>query len=232
MVNKFDCLNVITGQVNALFANKEPWQVASITAISLMTTIWVWEQIWKDESKLNDQMSQQNIKNSYFQIGLTSRAKKRFFKLIRLVPAVQRRIDSEIGEIAISMDDSVQKRTAHMQYFTSLPPFGLSDEELLMQVDSYLTLGEYKWKEGRVSGAVYNFNGDLCNLVATVYKKTAYTNPLHADIFPGINKMEAEVVRMCATMFNGSSASVGTVRQFFPWNLKNGSLQPLSVKLM
>lgn len=99
----------------------------------------------------------------------------------------------------------------HMQYFTSLPPLGLSDEELLMQVDSYMALGEYKWKEGRVSGAVYNFSDDLCNLVSIIYKKTAYTNPLHADIFPGINKMEAEVVRMCAAMFNGGSEAVGTV---------------------
>lgn len=51
MGQNFDCFNVITRQVNVLFANKEPWQVASITAISLMTTIWFWEQIVKDESK-------------------------------------------------------------------------------------------------------------------------------------------------------------------------------------
>lgn len=39
----------------------------------------------------------------------------------------------------------------------------------------------------------------------------AWTNPLHADIFPDIRKMEAEVVRMCCTMFNGDSQSCGTV---------------------
>lgn len=109
------------------------------------------------------------------------------------------------------MESSVRERTAHMQYFKELPLLGLSQDELLDQIDKYLSLGEYKWKEGRVSGAVYNFNKELCDLVAAVYEKTAYTNPLHADIFPGINKMEAEVVRMCATMFYGGSECVGTV---------------------
>ena len=43
------------------------------------------------------------------------------------------------------------------------------------------------------------------------YKKFAWTNPLHPDLFPDIRKMEAEVVRMCCTMFNGDSDSCGTV---------------------
>lgn len=53
MLKSCDWFGGITRQVNALFANKEPWQVASITAVSLMTTIWIWEQIQHDESKQN-----------------------------------------------------------------------------------------------------------------------------------------------------------------------------------
>lgn len=51
MIKSCDWFSGITRQVNALFVNKEPWQVASITAVSLMTTIWIWEQINHDESK-------------------------------------------------------------------------------------------------------------------------------------------------------------------------------------
>lgn len=112
------------------------------------------------------------------------------------------------------MESTVRERTADMEYFTTLPLLGLSKDQLLNQIDNYLGLGTYKWKEGRVSGAVYNFNDKLCELVAAIYEKTAYTNPLHSDIFPGINKMEAEVVRMCAAMFNGDDNSVGTVWKF------------------
>lgn len=143
--------------------------------------------------------------------GIAQRTKKRFFRWIRILPAVRRKIENEIGKVSESMEASVRERTANMDYYTSLPGYGLSKEEILKTIDEYLALGEFKWKEGRVSGAVYNFNDDLCNLVGTVYEKTSYTNPLHSDIFPGINKMEAEVVRMCANMFNGGPEAVGTV---------------------
>lgn len=100
-----------------------------------------------------------------------------------------------------------------MGYYTKLPFDGISQNDILKLVDDYLALGNYKWKEGKVSGAVYNFNDHLSELVGAVYKKTSYTNPLHPDIFPGINKMEAEVVRMSAALFKGDSNVVGTVRE-------------------
>lgn len=125
---------------------------------------------------------------------------------------MRRRIEHEIAKAAADMEKSTAERTKHMQYFTALPLLGMSKEELLMQIDNYLALGEFEWRDGRVSGAVYNYNTELCSLVGQIYEKTAYTNPLHCDVFPGINKMEAEVVRMCAAMFNGQANAVGTVR--------------------
>ncbi|VDM01886.1 unnamed protein product [Schistocephalus solidus] len=38
-----------------------------------------------------------------------------------------------------------------------------------------------------------------------------WTNPLHTDAFPSVRRMEAEVVRMCLTMFHGDENSCGTV---------------------
>lgn len=38
--------------VNSLFGHREPWQVASITASSLITSIWIWNFLFQDESKL------------------------------------------------------------------------------------------------------------------------------------------------------------------------------------
>lgn len=124
---------------------------------------------------------------------------------------VSQKIDNEMSQISEDMERAIRERTSEMDYFVTLPEDGVSRAEILKLIDAYLDLGAYKWKEGRVSGAIYNFNAELCDLVAAVYQKTSYTNPLHSDIFPGINKMEAEVVRMCATMFNGGPESVGTV---------------------
>lgn len=128
-----------------------------------------------------------------------------------MFPPIRRRIESEIQKVGKSLENTVAERTTHMQFYTTLPMHGMSKEELLMQIDNYLAIGEYEWREGHVSGAVYNYSNELCDLAAAVYHKTAYTNPLHSDVFPGINKMEAEVIRMCGAMFNGDANTVGTV---------------------
>ena len=44
------------------------------------------------------------------------------------------------------------------------------------------------------------------------YAKTAYANPLNPDAFPGIRKMEAEVVRIACNLFHGNpDTSCGTM---------------------
>jgi sphinganine-1-phosphate aldolase len=67
------------------------------------------------------------------------------------------------------------------------------------------------WKEGAMSGTVYNCSKDGLKLIADVYGLTSLTNPLHPDAFPGIRQMEMEVVRMTCAMFNGDSKTVGCV---------------------
>jgi sphinganine-1-phosphate aldolase len=63
-----------------------------------------------------------------------------------------------------------------------------------------------------IEGTVYaDVNSELNELVTKVYGMTAYTNPLHPDVFPGINKMEAEIVRMVCNLFNGDNETCGTL---------------------
>ncbi len=45
-------------------------------------------------------------------------------------------------------------------------------------------------------------NPELTELMTKVYGMAAWTNPLHPDTFPGVRKMEAEIVRMCCDLFN------------------------------
>lgn len=84
---------------------------------------------------------------------------------------------------------------------------------ILIISSSAICAGKFDWKSGYASGTVYNGAEDLTTLMTRVYGMSAWTNPLHADVFPGIRKMEAEVVRMCCNMFNGGPDSCGTVRQ-------------------
>lgn len=51
--------------------------------------------------------------------------------------------------------------------------------------------------------------------MGNIYAIASYTNPLHPDVFPGICKMEAEVVRMACNLFHGDSETCGTVSSSF-----------------
>lgn len=182
-------LRLVTAPVDRALAGKAPWQIVAITTSTVLGAIWLWELLSEDES-------------------LYSRIKRRFFKLARLVPAVRQKIESEVAKI----DESFTKEAAQYGKFTTvLPESGLRPDQILQKVDEYLALGHYKWKEGFISGAVYYYNPDLVKLVTEVYGKASYTNPLHSDVFPGICKMEAEVIRMTATLFNGGAKACGTM---------------------
>jgi sphinganine-1-phosphate aldolase len=60
----------------------------------------------------------------------------------------------------------------------------------------YASLGDVNWREGRVSGTVYHGGKDLTELQCKAYSMFAVTNPLHPGVFPGVRKMESEIVAM------------------------------------
>ncbi|XP_011206921.2 sphingosine-1-phosphate lyase [Bactrocera dorsalis] len=182
----------ITSGLNRAFGNKEPWQVAAITATTVLGTVWLWTFINQDES-------------------LFVRGKRQFFRLVKKLPAVRRKIDAEISKAKRDFESEISKSCNDLSWSLKLPANGLSRDEILQLVDKHLNIGHYNWREGRVSGAVYGFKADLVELNTEVYGKTSYTNPLHPDIFPGVCKMEAEVVRMACTLFHGDANSCGTM---------------------
>jgi glutamate/tyrosine decarboxylase-like PLP-dependent enzyme len=67
------------------------------------------------------------------------------------------------------------------------------------------------WQNGRASGAVYFGDTDLYRLQVEALLKTAVFNPLHPDIFPGVRKLEAEIVRWSCDLFHGGPESTGVV---------------------
>jgi sphinganine-1-phosphate aldolase len=53
-----------------------------------------------------------------------------------------------------------------------------------------------RWEDGMVSGAVYHGGKDLLALQTEAYGLFTVANPIHPDVFPGVRKMEAEIVAM------------------------------------
>lgn len=178
--------------LNGHFQGKEPWQIVSVTTSTVLFSVWCYGFFFQDES-------------------LVERSKKTAFRLFRKIPAVKKQIEDELESISKGFEEDVRESTKNLTFITELPKSGIKREDIINKLDDNLTLGNYDWKGGKVSGAVYFYNEDLINLVSEVYGKTSYTNPLHPDLFPGLCKMEAEVIRMSANLFHGDEDVVGSM---------------------
>lgn len=107
--------------------------------------------------------------------------------------------------------NDIEDRTKHLTYITNLPDSGLKKDDILQILNRNTNLGDFEWKKGLVSGSIYCFKEDLIDLVSKVYHDTSYSNPLHPDLFPGLCKMEAEVVRITTNLFGGDENTCGCV---------------------
>uniref|UniRef100_A0A8C7MGD1 sphinganine-1-phosphate aldolase n=1 Tax=Oncorhynchus kisutch TaxID=8019 RepID=A0A8C7MGD1_ONCKI len=170
----------------------EPWQIIGATLISTLGAVWVKGFLFQQET-------------------LTSRIKKQCFRLIRKIPFVGAAIQTQLNKALDDMSVSLCALKEGMNYTKQLPEQGLTQAEVLDRISEYETLNEVDWENGRVSGAVYWGDQTLTKLLVKVYGDFAWSNPLHPDIFPGVRKMEAEVVRMTCTLFNGGPNTCGTV---------------------
>lgn len=60
---------------------------------------------------------------------------------------------------------------------------------------------------GRVSGAVYHGGEELNTVIQEAMSNFLVTNPLHPDVFPGVRKMESELVRSVLNLFSGPNGA-------------------------
>ncbi|CAH8636447.1 unnamed protein product [Heterobilharzia americana] len=133
-----------------------------------------------------------------------------FYALLKKTPFVRSYIKKKLGEVLKEVHKSVHKKTSHIVYEKRLPKYGHSMEEVLSSVQKYKALEYIKWNEGYASGSVYPKDDILNDLCAKVFKEFLWTNPLHPDLFVDIRRMEAEIIRMCVTMFHGNEDACGS----------------------
>ncbi|KAK5908160.1 hypothetical protein CgunFtcFv8_016241 [Champsocephalus gunnari] len=179
-------------QINTHCSDLEPWQIIGASVITTLGAVWIKGFLFQQES-------------------LLSRIKKLCFRLIRKIPFVGATIQTQLNKALDDMSASLCTLKEGMSYTKQLPSIGLSQSQVLDKIREYETLSEVKWENGYVSGTVYWGDESLTNLLVKVYGDFAWSNPLHPDIFPGVRKMEAEVVRMSCTLFHGGPNSCGAV---------------------
>ncbi|XP_074648039.1 sphingosine-1-phosphate lyase 1-like [Tubulanus polymorphus] len=167
----------------------EAWQIIFYTFGITMILVWLHGQLFK-------------------QVSLKVRVKKKFFRFVRSLPIVKEKIAAEINKISKDCEDQMHKDVPG--YVKQIPKVGLAEKELFDEIDTYRSLATVDWQNGRVSGAIYSGDASLARIMTKVLGIFAFSNPLHPDIFPDVRKMEAELIRMCCTMFHGNEASCGT----------------------
>ncbi|GAB6018870.1 Sphingosine-1-phosphate lyase 1 [Chamberlinius hualienensis] len=136
---------------------------------------------------------------------------RRLFNFAVSLPFVRTYFQQKIQDAVTGMTEEVQSYYNGLPFIETLPDHGWEKDKIFQKTDEYNSLGLGDWSKGRVSGTVYNYQSDLVEVTTGVYNKCAWTNPLHMDVFPGIFKMEAEVVRMVCNMFNGGPETCGVI---------------------
>jgi sphinganine-1-phosphate aldolase len=113
-------------------------------------------------------------------------------------------IRNKLLDITLSLKESLQ--TSYINY-KSLPPTGLTEEEVLNKLD----IVSSPQSLDKVSGIIYHQGEKHYGQLFNIFKKYAFTNPLHPDIFPEIREMERDIVNMVSDMFRGDKNTCGNV---------------------
>ncbi|GAA5853991.1 hypothetical protein JCM5353_001385 [Sporobolomyces roseus] len=127
---------------------------------------------------------------------------KRGFALMMLLPSVKNKVKGELDQVTMELEAKLAPKDGGSTNYLALPAKGLSSIEVSSALDHMSSLPNTKWDTGRVSGAVYHGGKDVGDIWREAFGKFEVSNPLHADVFPGVRKMDSEIVSMCLSLFN------------------------------
>lgn len=116
---------------------------------------------------------------------------------------VRKQVSEALGKMSSKMVPEGETR------YLSLPKEGWTDEALRAELERLANMDHTRWEDGYVSGAVYHGEDELLKLQTEAYGKFTVANPIHPDVFPGVRKMEAEVVAMVLSLFNAPPTAAG-----------------------
>lgn len=132
------------------------------------------------------------------------------FKLdpyLRKIPAVNRKISRETDTLLEELEPSLKPYRDRFETRASLPAKGVDRAKLLKEIRAVDDLERSRWSDGFVSGGIYHGEREHIDFLNRVYALQSQSNPLHADIFPGTVKFEAELISMTANMLSDHQAA-------------------------
>lgn len=126
---------------------------------------------------------------------------------------VRGQIDSQVKEASDKMEKSMITLGPGINKYSKLPVAGWTAEQVKKEMHQLSEMKHTKWEDGRVSGAVYHGGQDLLDVQIDAFGTFMVANPIHPDVFPGVRKMEAEVVAMVCAWKRDMAADEGLTRR-------------------
>ncbi|KKK14729.1 hypothetical protein AOCH_001707 [Aspergillus ochraceoroseus] len=125
------------------------------------------------------------------------------------VPGVRGQVDKQVSTAIENLESKLVASGPGVTRFLTLPKEAWTPEQIRAELDKLANMEHTRWEDGRVSGAVYHGGKDLLKIQAEAFEQFGVANPIHPDVFPGVRKMEAEIVAMVLALFNGPSDGAG-----------------------
>ena len=139
-------------------------------------------------------------------IAVTERA-------LKAIPFVKARLDKEYGSLLGGLEHKLRPYAGQVPSYSALPDQGRDRAAILAEIEELAEKESPRWKEGYLSGAVYNGDPAHVDFMNRVYAATSQVNPLHSDVWPSSSKYEAEIVAMVADMLGAPPGNGQALRE-------------------
>ncbi|KJX94799.1 sphingosine-1-phosphate lyase like protein [Zymoseptoria brevis] len=140
---------------------------------------------------------------------LYSEVYRRCYSLFLRLPFVQSKVQADVDKAITELEGKLVPSGPGITNYLSLPVAGWSADQVRAELEKLGEMEHTRWEDGRVSGAVYHGGSELADLQSEAFKRFGVSNPIHPDVFPGVRKMEAEVVAMTLALFNAPQTGAG-----------------------
>lgn len=133
------------------------------------------------------------------------------YGLFLRAPGVRDKVQRDVQEAISKLESKLVAQGPGTSRYLTLPKEGWTPEQVQGELLKLNEMEHVRWEDGRVSGGVYHGGSELIKLQSAAFEKFIVANPIHPDVFPGVRKMEAEIVAMVLAMFNAPPGSAGVM---------------------
>ncbi|KAL8796287.1 MAG: hypothetical protein Q9195_001402 [Heterodermia aff. obscurata] len=142
-------------------------------------------------------------------IGAYSSIQTTLYGLFLRAPVVRSQVKKQVAESIAKLEGKLVPQGPGINRYLTLPKEGWTEQQISAELRKLGEMEHTRWEDGKVSGAVYHGGNEFLKLQAAAYEQFIVSNPIHADLFPEVRKMEAEVVAMVLSMFNAPHSGAG-----------------------